>query len=252
MSLNGLSDQKYPGRLFCVEGIDGSGKSTQIALLHEWLRDEGYAVKFSEWNSSPLVKATTSRGKKKQLLTPTTFSLIHATDFAARTAHEIIPSLKAGAIVLCDRYAYTAFARDAARGVSRRWVRQLYRFAAMPTVTFYFRVALDIALDRIVMGRPDLKYYEAGLDIGLSTDPLESFKLFQARIVEEYEGMVDEFGLTVMDATKTIEEQQRQMRSMVKKFLPRSRRLAGAGRTDLKADGKTETKPEIKAEPKPA
>lgn len=226
MSLNGLSEQRYPGRLFCVEGIDGSGKSTQIALLHEWLKSEGYAVKFSEWNSSPLVKNTTSRGKKRQLLTPTTFSLIHATDFADRIEHEIIPYLKAGAIVLCDRYAFTAFARDVARGVSPHWVRRLYRFAATPTIVFYFRVSLEIALDRIVMGRPDLKYYEAGLDIGLSPDPLESFKLFQARIIEEYEKMVGEFGFTVMDATKTIEDQQRQMRHLVKKALPRKSRLS--------------------------
>ena len=217
---------QYPGRLFIVEGVDGSGKSTQIALLRQWLISEGYAVFFSEWNSSLLVKKTTSRGKKKQLLSPTTFSLIHATDFADRTEHEIIPFLKAGAIVLCDRYAYTAFARDAARGVSPKWVRTLYRFGAVPTVAFYFRVPLDVALERIVMGRPELKFYEAGLDIGLSKDPLESFKLFQARIVEHYEAMIEEFGFTVMDATKTIEEQQRQMRSIVKKFLPRHRRLS--------------------------
>ncbi len=226
MPLNGLTDQRYPGRLFCVEGIDGSGKSTQIALLHEWLKSEGYAVRFSEWNSSPLVKATTARGKKKHLLTPTTFSLIHATDFADRTEHEIIPYLKAGAIVLCDRYAFTAFARDVARGVSPRWVRQLYRFAAPPTLVFYFRVPLEVALERIMMGRPDLKFYEAGLDIGLSSDPLESFKLFQARIIEEYEKMIGEFEFTVMDATQSIEEQQRAMRAIVKKHLPRRRRLA--------------------------
>ena len=225
---NGLSEQRYPGRLFVVEGIDGSGKSTQIALLHEWLKSEGYAVKFSEWNSSPLVKKTTSRGKKRQLLTPTTFSLIHATDFADRTEHEIVPFLKAGAIVLCDRYAYTAFARDVARGVARGWVRKLYKFAAQPTVAFYFRVPLDVALDRIVMGRPDLKYYEAGLDIGLSRDPMESFRLFQARIIEEYENMIDEFEFTVMDATRTIEDQQRHMRSIIKKYLPRRRRLGSA------------------------
>jgi dTMP kinase len=235
MSLNGLAEQRHPGRLFCVEGIDGSGKSTQIALLHEWLKTEGYAVKFSEWNSSPLVKTTTSRGKKKQLLTPTTFSLIHATDFADRTEHEIIPYLKAGAVVLCDRYIYTAFARDAARGVSPRWVRHLYRFAAIPTVAFYFRVPLDVALDRIVMGRPDLKYYEAGLDIGLSPDPLESFKLFQARIVAEYEKMTSEFNFTVMDATKTIEDQQRQMRNIVKKHLPRKSRLPSGSRQEPKS-----------------
>ena len=111
---------RYPGRLFIVEGVDGSGKSTQIALLRQWLISEGYTVFFSEWNSSPLVKKTTSRGKKKQLLTPTSFSLIHATDFADRTEHDIIPPLKAGAIVLADRYIYTAFARDVARKVDRQ------------------------------------------------------------------------------------------------------------------------------------
>lgn len=224
---NGMAPGRLPGRLFVVEGIDGSGKSTQIGLLYQWLKGEGYAVNFSEWNSSPLVKDTTARGKKKQILTPTTFSLIHATDFADRTEHDIVPQLKAGAIVLCDRYVYTAFARDVARGVSPRWVRALYRFAALPTVTFYFRVPLDVALQRITMGRPDLKYYEAGLDIGLSKDPLESFRLFQARIIEEYEKMVDEFKFTVLDATKTIEQQQQQMRAVVKRHLPRTRRLTG-------------------------
>lgn len=230
---NGVVHAPYPGRLFVVEGIDGSGKSTQITLLHQWLRAEGYAVKFSEWNSSPLVKDTTSRGKKKQMLTPTTFSLLHATDFADRTEHDIIPPLKAGAIVLCDRYVYTAYARDAARGVSPRWVRGVYSFAAPPTVAFYFRVPLDTALQRIMMGRPDLKYYEAGLDIGLSRDPMESFKLFQGRIIDEYDKMVDEFGLTVLDATRSIEEQQHQMRAIVKEFLPRSKRLIGAEEAEV-------------------
>src|SRR5712692_5777077 len=107
---------RYPGRLFVVEGTDGSGKSTQLALLYQWLKAEGYPVFFSEWNSSPLVKDTTRRAKKRRLFTPTTFSLLHATDFADRTERDIIPPLKAGAIVLADRYIYTAFARDVARG----------------------------------------------------------------------------------------------------------------------------------------
>ncbi len=205
----------YPGRLFVVEGVDGSGKSTQIALLRQWLISEGYTVFFSEWNSSPLVKKTTSRGKKKQLLTPTTFSLIHATDFADRTEHDIIPPLKAGAIVLADRYIYTAFARDVARGVDQQWVRELYQFAVKPTRAFYFRVPLDVSLSRILSARSELKYYEAGMDLGLSSDPRESFKLFQKRIVNEYEKMVDEFALTVMDATLPIPEQQRLMRKLV-------------------------------------
>ena len=109
---------RCPGRLIVVEGIDGSGKSTHISLLSQWLRRRGYAVTFSEWNSSPLVHETTRRGKKKEMFTPTSFSLIHATDFADRLEHYIIPLLKAGAVVCSDRYAYTAFARDVVRGVA--------------------------------------------------------------------------------------------------------------------------------------
>ncbi len=216
---------QYPGRLFIVEGVDGSGKSTQIALLRQWLISEGYAVFFSEWNSSPLVKQTTSKGKKKQLLSPTTFSLIHATDFADRTEHDIIPPLKAGAIVLADRYIYTAFARDVARKVDRQWVRELYQFAVKPTVAFYYRVPLEVSLGRILTGRNELKYYEAGLDLGLSNDPHESFKLFQQRIVNEYEAMVSEFELTVMDATLPIPEQQRRMRKIIRPYLHGVRRI---------------------------
>ena len=108
-----------PGKLFIVEGIDGSGKSTQLDLLHKWLVSEGYLVVFTEWNSSPLVRRTTQRGKRDRLLTPLTFSLIHAADLADRMERQVIPALKAGAIVLADRYIYTAFARDGARGSFR-------------------------------------------------------------------------------------------------------------------------------------
>jgi len=205
----------FPGRLFVVEGIDGSGKSTQLSLLRTWLESEGHAVTFSEWNSSPLVKNVTRRGKKKKLLTPMTFSLIHATDFADRTEHQIIPPLKAGSIVLADRYMYTAFARDVARGVERDWVRGLYGFAVQPTVAFYFRVTLDDAMNRLKAGRGGFKFYEAGADVGNATDLEESFRIFQGRIVEEYERMVEEFGLVVIDASLPIEAQQIQMRKVV-------------------------------------
>ncbi len=212
-------EHDFPGRLFVVEGVDGSGKSTQIALLRQWLVSEGYTVFFSEWNSSPLVKQTTRRGKKKHLLTPTTFSLIHATDFADRTEKWFIPPLKAGAIVLADRYIYTAFARDGARGMQPEWVRNLYSFAVKPTVAFYFRVPLDISLQRILGGRAELKYYEAGMDLELSNDLRQSFRLFQQGIMQRYDEMVDEFGLTVMDAMLPIPEQQRRMREIVKPYL---------------------------------
>lgn len=212
-------DHEFPGKLFIVEGIDGSGKSTQLSLLQQWLKREGYMVFFSEWNSSPLVKQTTSRGKRKQMLTPTTFSLLHATDLADRIERHIIPPLKAGAIVLADRYIYTAFGRDTARGVSPTWVRELYRFAVKPTIAFYFRVPLDVSLKRILSARAGLKYYEAGMDLGLSDDIEESFELFQGMIKNKYEGMVDEFGLRVIDATRSIEEQQNEVRSIVEREL---------------------------------
>ena len=218
---------RFPGQLFIVEGTDGSGKSTQLALLHQWLKTEGYPVFFSEWNSSPLVKDTTRRAKKRRLFTPATFSLLHATDFADRTERDIIPPLKAGAIVLADRYIYTAFARDVARGCDREWVREIYRFAVRPTVAFFFRAPLDVAIDRIVSGRPELKYYEAGMDMFWDDDPEESFKIFQGKILEEYDRMVAEFNLTVIDATRSIEQQQREMRSIVSRHL---KEKAGSGR----------------------
>ena len=199
---------RFPGRLFIVEGIDGSGKSTQLMLLQKWLESEGYVASFSEWNSSPLVRDVTKRGKKKKMLTPMTFSLIHATDFADRTEHDIIPPLKAGAVVLADRYIYTAFARDVVRGVSPKWVRDLYAFAVKPTVAFYFRTPLDVAMKRILGGRDAIKYYEAGMDLGLSEDIEESFRLFPGRIFEEYETMGDDFGLVAFDAYGSIAEQQ--------------------------------------------
>jgi dTMP kinase len=208
-----------PGKLFIVEGIDGSGKSTQLDLLRKWLIGQGYCVAFSEWNSSPLVKATTKKGKKKHMLTPASFSLIHAADMADRLERQILPALRAGAIVLADRYIYTAFGRDVARGVPSEWVREVYAFAIEPTVAFYFRVPLEESLRRILGGRPTLKFYESGMDIGLSDDPYESFALFQGRIMEEYDKMVEEFDLTVIDATLPLVEQQEMVRELIKPLL---------------------------------
>jgi dTMP kinase len=213
---------RFKGKLIIVEGIDGSGKSTQLSLLSQWLRSQTMAVAFSEWNSSPLVHETMRRGKKKQMLTPTTFSLLHATDFADRMERYILPLLKAGAIVCADRYTYTAFARDVARGVDRQWVRSLYRFALRPHLSFYFRVPLEVALGRILGGRDAIKYYEAGMDLGLSRNVEESFRIFQGRILEEYEAMTREMGFQVIDATRSIEAQQQQMRDIVQKKLGKS------------------------------
>jgi dTMP kinase len=212
-------DPTLPGRLIIVEGIDGSGKSTQLDLLRKWLVNQGYLVIFSEWNSSPIVKGITRRGKRLQLLSPMSFSLIHAADFASRTYSQIMPALQSGAIVLADRYVYTAYARDAVRGVNRAWLRRLYSFAVPPTLAFYFDVPLEEAMRRISLGRPELKFYEAGLDLGLSDDPYESFRRFQGLIQQEYECVVNEFGLLRMDATESLIHQQQRMRELVRPHL---------------------------------
>ncbi len=209
--------KEIEGKLIAVEGLDGSGKSTQIRLLKRWLELEGYKVFFTEWNSSELVKKATRKGKKKKLLTPTTFSLIHATDFADRYERQILPLLKGGYLVLADRYCYTAFARDAVRGCDRDWLRKLYRFARKPDITFFFQLPLEVALGRILEGRPMLKYHEAGMDMGFSQDPYESFRIFQGKIYEEYGRIGKEFPFENVDATVPMESQQAFMRDIVRK-----------------------------------
>jgi dTMP kinase len=205
----------FPGRLIAVEGIDGSGKSTQIYLLKKWLQLQHLKVYFSEWNSSELVKAATSKGKKRELLTPTTFSLIHATDFADRYERQLVPLLRAGYLVLCDRYIFTAFARDVVRGCPPEWVRGVYDFAALPDLTFFFKAPLEVSLQRILVGRPELKYFEAGMDLGLSRDPYESFRIFQGSILEQYLAMRTEFDFLVVDANQPIEAQQSLVRELI-------------------------------------
>jgi len=219
MLTNLTTAHTYPGKLFVVEGIDGSGKTTQLGLLAKWLSAAGHPVFMTEWNSSALVKAATKAGKKKNALTPMTFSLLHATDFADRLLYNIIPPLKAGMIVLADRYSYTAFARDAARGVDRRWVRELYSFAAKPDLAVYFRVPIDVSVDRLLARRVKLKFYEAGLDMGWSTNAVESFRIFQGKVLDEYDRLVDEFDLSVVNASASITEQQRILRRLVSQHL---------------------------------
>ena len=210
-----------PGKLIVVEGIDGSGKSTQLRLLEKWLRYNEFEVFRTEWNSSELVKSITSKGKKKETLTPTTFSLLHATDFADRFERNILPLLRAGYFVLADRYVYTAYARDVTRGCNPNWVRKVYDFAIKPDIAFYFRVPLDTAMDRILSGRPKLKFYEAGMDLNLSKDIYDSFRIFQSKIVDQYEEMSTREDFYIMDATAQIQEQQKIMREKVRKLLPK-------------------------------
>ena len=208
----------YEGTLVCVEGIDGSGKSTQLALLRDWLKDSGKDVIFTEWNFSELISQTTKLAKKKNMLSPRTFSLLHAVDFADRLKQIIAPALKAGFIVLADRYAYTAFARDVARGVDPHWVREVYDFAIKPDLAVYFDIDPLTSLERICSNRAP-KFYEAGMDMKLSNDPYESYIIFQSKVIEEYNKMLNEFEIVKLDAKDTIHKKQVEIRRLLKQIL---------------------------------
>ena len=206
------------GVLICVEGIDGSGKSTQLDLLYSWLKSKNLDVILTCWNSSDLISETTKKAKKKNLLSGRTFSLLHAVDFADRLEKIIIPAMKAGFIVLADRYVYTAFARDVARDVDKKWVRNMYGFAIKPDLTLYFDVSAKVSLERICTNRQP-KYYEAGMDLKLSNNPYKSYVLFQNRVIEQYKDMVDEYGLVKVDANESIHKKQMYFRELVTELL---------------------------------
>ena len=208
----------YEGVLICVEGIDGSGKTTQIELLYNWLKSKNMDVILTSWNSSELISNTTKKAKKKNLLSGRTFSLLHAVDFADRLEQTIKPALKAGFIVLADRYFYTALARDVARGVDATWVRNMYSFAIEPDLTFYFDASPKDSLERICANRQP-KFYEAGMDMKLSNNPYKSYVLFQNRIVEQYKEMIEEFDLVQVNALDSIHLKQKFIREKVFELL---------------------------------
>lgn len=220
-------DHGLDGVLICTEGIDGSGKSTQLDLLYSWLKTKEQDVILTRWNSSELISETTKRAKKKNLLSGRTFSLLHAVDFADRLEKVILPALKAGFIVLADRYVYTAFARDVARNVDKKWVRSMYGFAVKPDLAVYYDVSAKVSLDRICENRQP-KFYEAGMDLKLSNNPYKSYILFQNRVIEEYKNMIDEYGLIKIDAEESIHKKQLYLRKLVTQLLIKRKILEGA------------------------
>ena len=208
----------YPGLLIVIEGTDGAGRSTQIEKLREWLAIESYGVVVSQWKTSKLMSNVIDNAKERNLLNAYTFSLLYASDFADRLDQVIVPALKAGLVVLADRYTYTAYARDVVRGVSPEWARRLYDYAPEPDMVFYLKMPVETLLKRII-STSGLNYYESGRDIGLSTDFYESFKLYQRKIIAEYTKMEQEFDFVTFDGTLKIENIQNKLRMKLNDLL---------------------------------
>ena len=211
----------YPGRLIAAEGLDGSGKSTQLHLLSFWLRAEGYEVILSEWTSSKLIKRALKAGRKQGSSDPRLLSLLHAADIAEMHQRDIVPALQRGAIVLADRYIYTALARDLARGVELEWAHNIYQFATHPDLNVYFRISAEEALRRSLSTNPLLKYeQQAGMEHAAHLVSLDSFRAYQQRVLAAYETIGSGFAFFYLDAMQPVKQQQQQLREAVQHILP--------------------------------
>jgi dTMP kinase len=213
-----LSLDGYPGKIIAIEGTDGVGRSTQIQMLREWLEVRGYGVIETGWTRSTLMQPTIDLAKASNTLNKLTFVLLYATDFADRLEKEIIPALKAGFIVLSDRYIFTALARAGVRGVDRAWLRSLYGFAIAPHLVFYLKIDVD-ALTRRVLESGGMDFWESGMDLKHGDDIYDSFRAYQNRLLREYSSMADEFGFRVIDARRRVEVIQEDLRRQVEAFL---------------------------------
>lgn len=215
-----LTLHAYPGRLIAAEGLDGSGKSTQLRLLSFWLRAEGYEVVVTEWSPSRLIKRALKKGKKQGHMDSALLSILYAADLTELYEKNILPPLRRGAVVLVDRYVYTALTRDMARGVERDWVEQVYRFAVQPDLTIYFQISAEESLRRTLLDQEDVNYYQAGMDLGLSSDPIASFRAFQERILAAYESILAPLSVLRLNASLPVKAQQRILREAVESVLP--------------------------------
>lgn len=208
----------YPGKIIAIEGTDGVGRSSQISLLREWLEVQGYGVLETGWTRSPLMSPTIDLAKSSNTLNKLTFTLLYATDFADRLEKEIVPALKAGFIVLTDRYIYTALARAGVRGIDRTWIRNLYGFAVAPHLVFYLRIDEKTLIRRVLQSR-GMNFWESGMDLKLADDIYDSFRAYQRALLREYNTLAEEFGFRVIDARRKVDWIQEELRRQIGEFL---------------------------------
>lgn len=214
-----LHTTSFAGKLFVVEGADGSGRSTHIRLLSEWLESNGHAVEHMGLRRSPLLANDIEQAKQSNILTHTTMTLFYATDFFDQLVHEIIPALRAGYIVLADRYIYTLMARDIARGADAEWTRNLYSPSLVPDAVCYLSVDPKQLVLRNFEKSATLDYWESGMDLGLSPDMFDSFLIFQGMLQKEFERMQQRYGFEIIDANRNVTSVQKALRTHLGKIL---------------------------------
>src|SRR4029077_16847036 len=203
--LAGVDIAELQGKLIVIEGPDAVGRSTQIALLRQWLEQEGHAVLDTGMARSALAGKGIKEAKGGNTLGPITMTLFYTTDFADRLENEIIPALRAGFVVLIDRYIFSIMARAIARGENRRWIEQVAGFALVPHAVYYLRTDVEHLVSRVVMGRAAFDYWESGMDLRFGPDMYESSVKYKPRLTRPRDAMVEPYEFTVVDAGQPIE-----------------------------------------------
>ena len=217
-SLPYLKPFQKKGKLIAIEGTDGSGRSTQLALLKNWLEVKGHAVVETGWARSNLMHKSIELAKSGNTMDRMAFTLLYATDFADRFENLIVPALKSGHIVLTDRYIWTAMARDVVREPDTKWLRNLFSFALVPDLTLYMKIDIETLIPRAIEGG-GMNYWEAGMDMHMGQDLFDSFVNYQSALIGEYDKLTKEFDFEVIDATKNVEQIQEDIREKVKTIL---------------------------------
>jgi dTMP kinase len=210
--------RELKGKIIVIEGTDGVGRSTQIALLRDWLEVQGFATIETGWTRSELIGETITEAKEGHSLNRWTFNLMYATDFADRLENQVVPALRAGYIVLADRYIYTAFARAHVRGVNPQWVRDLFGFALVPDIVFYMKIDVRNLIQR-VLEAGGMDYWESGQDLNPHADMYESFKRYQSQLLKVYDQLALEYNFHVLNARHSVQYTQRVLQDSIKQYL---------------------------------
>src|SRR5437763_9926296 len=211
-------EEVLPGRLVVIEGTDGVGRTTQLHLLRPWLESSGYAVVDTEMTRSVLAGPGLKQAKEGHTLGTITLNLFYATDFVDRFENQILPALRAGFIVLTDRYIYSLMARALVRGADPKWIRSIYGLALIPDAVFYLKIGIDDLIPRVLQ-RSGFDHWESGMDMRLGADLFESFVNYQARLLEQFDAMTREYGFQVLDAGQPVDQLAEQLKQKILTFL---------------------------------